>query len=382
MKKIICLLICLVLFVPFAVHAEGLDGVNAKSYILIEQSTGNVLQEMNADEKLPIASVTKIMTMLLIMERIDSGALSFDEMVTVSENAMSYGGSTMFLETGEQLSVNDMLKGIAVASANDGCVAMSEHIAGSESAFVDMMNEKARELGMENTHFMNTNGLDEDNHYSSARDVALMSRELLNHPKITDYTSIWTDELRGGKFKLANTNKLIRFYTGANGLKTGSTSAALCCLSASAVRNDMQLIAVVLAAPTSAERFSSARALLDYGFANYAVTHLCAKDEEICDADVINGISDTVKAVAAEKKDIVGSKTEMEGIEKQVHLNENITAPLKIGDTIGEMEFLRNGEVVDRVELCAASDVEKKGIGKIILDLVSRFFTDQLNQSR
>ena len=195
------------------------------------------------------------MTMLLICEAVDNGKITLEDMVPVSENAMSYGGSTMFLEAGEQLSVNDMLKGIAVASANDGCVAMAEFLEGSETAFVDKMNEKAKELGMENTQFMNTNGLDEDGHYSSARDVALMSHELLKHPVILNYTTIWTDSLRDGKFKLANTNKLVRFYSGANGLKTGSTSKALCCISASAIRDDMQLIAVVLGAPTSAKRF-------------------------------------------------------------------------------------------------------------------------------
>ena len=254
MKTRICFFILsIIMLFTVTVKAENetFDGVDAKSYILMEQSTGRVLAESNPDEQLPIASVTKIMTMLLIMEAVDEDVITLNDMVTVSENAMSYGGSTMFLETGEQLSVNDMLKGIAVASANDGCVAMAEHLAGSESGFVEKMNTRAKELGMENTHFMNTNGLDEDNHYSSARDVAIMSRELLKHPKITDYTSIWTDELRGGKFQLANTNKLIRFYTGANGLKTGSTSQALCCLSASAVRIDMQLFAVVLGAPTS-----------------------------------------------------------------------------------------------------------------------------------
>ncbi len=214
MKKVICFFACAILmFSGLKVCAEGdmPDGVNAKACILIEQSTGEVLLEMNPDEQLPIASVTKIMTMLVIMEEIDAGNLSYDDMVSVSENAMSYGGSTMFLEAGEQLSVTDMLKGIAVASANDGCVAMAEHISGSESAFVDRMNQTAEKLGMENTNFMNTNGLDEDNHYSSARDVAIMSKELLNYPEITKYTSIWTDELRGGKLELANTNKLIRF---------------------------------------------------------------------------------------------------------------------------------------------------------------------------
>ena len=244
MQKRICFLILSIsLFFSTGVKAEKvqLDGIEAKSYILIEQSTGRVLSENNADEQLPIASVTKVMTMLLIMEAIEDGKITFNDMVTVSENAMSYGGSTMFLEAGEQLTVHDMLKGIAVASANDGCVAMAEHLTGSETAFIEQMNKKAKELGMKNTNFVNTNGLDEENHYSSARDVAIMSRELLNHPEITKYTSIWTDELRDGKFQLANTNKLIRFYSGANGLKTGSTSQALCCLSASAKRDGMQL---------------------------------------------------------------------------------------------------------------------------------------------
>ena len=209
MKKIISILITtLFLLNSVTVYAVGEVETDAKSCLLMEASSGEVLYEDNADEQLPIASVTKVMTMLLIMEQIESGNLSFDTMISVSENAMSYGGSTMFLEAGEELTVNDMLKGIAVASANDGCVAMAEHISGSESAFVDMMNKRASELGMTNTHFMNTNGLDEDNHYSSARDVAIMSRELLKHEKITDYTSIWTDSLRDGKFELANTNKL------------------------------------------------------------------------------------------------------------------------------------------------------------------------------
>lgn len=376
MKKVICFFVCTILMLTnVTVRAEGEvpDGVNAKACILIEQSTGEVLKEMNADEQLPIASVTKIMTMLLIMEEIEEGRLSFDDMVTVSENAMSYGGSTMFLETGEQLSVNDMLKGIAVASANDGCVAMAEHICGSESAFVDKMNEKAKELGMTNTNFMNTNGLDEENHYSSARDVAIMSRMLLNYPKITDYTSIWTDELRGGKFQLANTNKLIRFYTGANGLKTGSTSEALCCLSASAKRNDMQLIAVVLGAPTSAERFASAKALLDFGFANYHITHLVNKDDIICDVSVSNGDKDYIKAYASESKSVLRSKSDNTEFEKQVYINPDLIAPINKGDTVGRMDFVLNGSVADSIELKACETVNKKGLGTILKELLLGF---------
>ena len=376
MKARICFFILsFVMLFTTAVKADNpvSDDVDAKAYILIEQSTGKVLAEDKADEKLPIASVTKIMTMLLIMEAVDDGVIALDDMVEVSENAMSYGGSTMFLETGEKLSVHDMLKGIAVASANDGCVAMAEHLTGSESAFVDAMNKRAKELGMNNTNFMNTNGLDEDNHYSSARDVAIMSRELLNHPKITDYTSIWMDELRDGKFQLANTNKLIRFYTGANGLKTGSTSQALCCLSASAKRDGMQLIAVVLGAPTSDKRFSSARALLDYGFANYKINHLVEKKGKICDANIINGTEDTVSAIAKEDKFILCEKNNNKEIKRRVFLDDDIKAPIKKGTVLGYTEFVRDGEIIDKVDIISKKDIKKKGIGRIIKDIVVGF---------
>ncbi len=349
-------------------------GLNAKSAILMEDSTGKVLYESNPDERVPIASVTKVMTMLLIMEAVDSGKITLDDMVTVSENAMSYGGSTMFLEAGEQLTVNDMMKGIAVASANDGCVAMAEHLAGSESAFVDMMNAKAQELGMENTHFMNTNGLDEDNHYSSARDVAIMSRELIKHKTIFNYTSIWMDTLRGGKFQLANTNKLIRFYEGANGLKTGSTSKALCCLSATAKRNDMQLIAVVLGAPTSAERFSSAKSLLDYGFANYAVNTQITAGDEIDRVHVEKGVDNEVSVVAADTYSTLVKKGQEDNVTKEIILDEQITAPLEAGEKLGTMKISRDGETLAEIDLNAANEVEKKGIGLIVKDFFRMIF--------
>lgn len=360
------------------VFAEGEQetdlGLNAKSAILMEDSTGKVLYESNPDERVPIASVTKVMTMLLIMEAVDSGKITLDDMVTVSENAMSYGGSTMFLEAGEQLTVNDMMKGIAVASANDGCVAMAEHLAGSESAFVDMMNAKAQELGMENTHFMNTNGLDEDDHYSSARDVAIMSRELIKHKTIFNYTSIWMDTLRGGKFQLANTNKLIRFYEGANGLKTGSTSKALCCLSATAKRNDMQLIAVVLGAPTSAERFSSAKSLLDYGFANYAVNTQVTAGDEIERVHVEKGVDNEVSVVAGDTYSTLVKKGQEDNVTKEVILDEQITAPLEAGEKLGTMKISRDGETLAEIDLNAANAVEKKGIGLIVKDFFRMIF--------
>lgn len=384
MKKVICFFICVCFMMQsVAVFAEGNTdlGLNAKSAILMEESTGNILYESNPDERLPIASVTKVMTMLLIMEAVDSGKISLDDMVTVSENAMSYGGSTMFLETGEQLTVNDMLKGIAVASANDGCVAMAEHLAGSESAFVDMMNERAKELGMENTHFMNTNGLDEDDHYSSARDVAIMSRELMKHETIFNYTSIWMDTLRGGKFQLANTNKLIRFYDGANGLKTGSTSKALCCLSAAAKRNDMQLIAVVLGAPTSAERFASAKSLLDYGFANYAVNTQITAGDEVQKIAVEKGVDKEVDVVAGDSCSTLVKKGQEDNITKEIKIDETITAPIEAGQKIGTMTISRDGEVIADIDLNALSAVEKKGIGLIIKDFFATIFFGSNNDT-
>lgn len=384
MKKVICFFICVCFMMQsVVVFAEGNTdlGLNAKSAILMEESTGNILYESNPDERLPIASVTKVMTMLLIMEAVDSGKISLDDMVTVSENAMSYGGSTMFLETGEQLTVNDMLKGIAVASANDGCAAMAEHLAGSESAFVDMMNEKAKELGMENTHFMNTNGLDEDDHYSSASDVAIMSRELMKHETIFNYTSIWMDTLRGGKFQLANTNKLIRFYDGANGLKTGSTSKALCCLSAAAKRNDMQLIAVVLGAPTSAERFASAKSLLDYGFANYAVNTQITAGDEVQKIAVEKGVDKEVGVVAGDSCSTLVKKGQEDNITKEIKIDETITAPIEAGQKIGTMTISRDGEVIADIDLNASSAVEKKGIGLIIKDFFATIFFGSNNDT-
>ena len=378
MKRIISLIISVSVILGTVATAEGENApelnIDARAAILIEQESGTVMYEMNSDEQMPIASVTKIMTMLLIMEAVDSGQIALDDMVTVSENAMSYGGSTMFLETGEKLSVNDMLKGIAVASANDGCVAMAEFLAGSEDAFVDMMNKKAAELGMKNTHFMNTNGLDEDNHFSSARDVAIMSRELLKHKTIFNYTSIWMDTLRGGKFQLANTNKLIRYYDGANGLKTGSTSKALCCLSASAKRDDMQLIAVILGAPTSQKRFDGARTLLDYGFATYTVSTQVSAGDNMGTVPVEKGITGEVGAIAAEGYSALLKKGSTEAIEKEIDWYENITAPVVAGDKVGTLKITHNGETLAEIDLNAASEVKKKGIGDIIRDLLLSVF--------
>lgn len=374
MKRLISL--CCAFFVAFSTlgaRAEGLS-TTAKSVLLMEQSTKEVLYESNADEKLPIASVTKIMTMLLIMEAIDSGKIKMEDMVTVSERAMSMGGSTMFLETGEQLSVYEMLKGIAVASANDGCVAMAEFISGSEEAFVEQMNKRAAELGMTNTSFVNTNGLDDDNHYSSARDVALMSAELLKHDKIFEFTTIWTDKMNNGKYDLANTNKLIRFYPGANGLKTGSTSKAMCCLSASALRDDMQLIAVVLAAPTSNDRFSDAKALLDYGFANYKVEKPVNAGDEICTVPVKKGVEEEIKVKAESSFSILCQKGSSEEIQVETFMPDEIKAPVAAGEVLGKMIFKKGEEQIGEVDLVAGQDVLKKSFGEYLKELFTSLF--------
>jgi len=371
-KRFVSVFILLAIFTNTHIYAEPLTP-EVKSAILMEASTGTVLYEQNADEHLPIASVTKIMTMLLIMERIDSGALSFDDMVTVSENAMSYGGSTMFLEAGETLSVHDMMKGIAVASANDGCVAMAEHIAGSEAAFVDMMNEKARELGMNDTVFLNTNGLDAEGQYSSARDVAIMSRELIKHEKVFEYTKIWTDTLRDGKFELANTNRLIRFYSGATGLKTGSTSQAGCCLSATAQRDGMSLIAVVLGAPNTKSRFASATTLLNHGFSGYSVTKQIEKGEPTGLVVVSKGVQKDVMTEAADGFSILSPKANPRNIEKSVVLSDTIVAPIKKGDKLGEITFSENGEKLYSVDIVASGSVKKKGFHLVLSDVLHSF---------
>ncbi len=358
MRKMICYFLCAVFVFSGVCYAEPVE-VPAKSYILMEADSGAVLLEGEADTRLPIASVTKIMTMLLIAEAIDSGRISLSDMVTVSQRAMDMGGSTMFLEAGESLSVHDMLKGIAVASANDGCVAMAEHLEGSEEAFVAKMNKRAEELGMENTHFVNTNGLDAPEHYSSAGDVAKMSRELISHEFIFGYTTIWTDSLRDGKFELANTNKLIRFYDGANGLKTGSTSEAGCCLSASAKRGDMQLIAVVLGAGNSKDRFNGARALLDYGFSSYKVDIACHKGDSVVNVPVKGGVKAQVCGVISEDVKVLCGVSEANDITIETE-TDTLTAPIYVGEKIGTAKVSQNGVEIKKVDITASETVEKK----------------------
>ena len=334
--------------------------VTAPSAILMEQTTKQVLYELDADKKMPIASVTKTMTMLLIMEAIDGGKIKYTDMVTTSEHAASMGGSQVFLEVGEQMSVDEMLKSIAVSSGNDAAVAMAEHISGTEEAFVEQMNKRASELGAKNTHFINCNGLDEtDEHYSTARDVALISAELLRHPDIEKYLTIWMDTIRNGQFGLSNTNKLIRFYQGANGIKTGSTSIAKYCLSASAKRDNMQLIAVVLGAPSTADRFSSASKLLDYGFANYAIADNSSYKAKIPKIKVAGGTESEVGAEIGGGLNAVVRKGNQNKITVKIKTKDKLNAPVKKGDKVGEAVFYIDGKELTRRNVVAKKDVDE-----------------------
>lgn len=354
---------------------ENFLDLSCESAILISQDTGEVLYEHNAHEKLRPASVTKVMTILLIMEEIDSGRLSYSDKIACSETASSMGGSQIWLDATEELTVDEMLKAICVVSANDCTVAMAEHIAGSEEMFVEKMNQRAKELGMNDTTFKNCHGIDEDGHETSSYDIALMSRELLkNHPEITKYTTIWMDSLRDGKSELVNTNKLIKNYQGSTGLKTGSTSLALFNLSASATRENLSLIAVVMRAPTTKERFSCARKLLDYGFSNYQYKKLAEKDCEVMKVPVMKG---TEAEVAVKYSDSVGKvmkKKEDGNVEQEVIINGDIIAPIQKGDVLGNVFYRVNGEEVASVELVADSSVEKLSFFNMGKRVVKKWF--------
>ena len=361
MRFICCLLILILSLSMIAIGAPATSGVevNAKAAVLIEASTGQVLYELNPNEHLSIASVTKVMTMLLIMEALDGGRIHLDDMVVCSDYAASMGGSQIYLEPGEQMSVHDMIKSIAVASANDACVAMAEHIMGSETAFIEEMNKRAMELGMKNTNFVNTNGLDEPNHYSSAYDVALVSKELLKHPKITEYLTIWMDSVRNGEFGLANTNRLVRFYNGANGIKTGSTSEALYCLSAGAKRDGMQLIAVVLGAPTTNDRFNSASKLLDYGFANYAIMNEANDGKPLSMVKVHKGTEEELGVVPNGQLQVLLPKGKQSMVKKNMILPQTILAPVKQGQKVGQIEYILDNKSLGTVDLIAQKNVNR-----------------------
>ena len=362
MKRIgIFLALCMVLLCITPVQAANLD-VAAKSALLMDMATGTVLYEQNAHEKLAPASVTKVMTMLLIMEAIDSGKIGWDDMVTVSESAAAKGGSQIYLKVGETMSVSDMLKSVAVSSANDCACALAEHIAGSESAFVEKMNIRAGQLGMNDTHFVNCTGLDDDpnakEHLTSAYDIAIMSRELmLNHPDIQKFTTIWMDTVRNGAFGLANTNKLIRFYPGATGLKTGFTSSAGYCLSATAQRDGLGLIAVVMGAKTSQERFAGCKAMLDYGFANFA---LIQPDLPMQNSIPVKlGTQESVNAIPSEDVKLLLDKGQKDQVNTQLTLEESLTAPVSKGQKVGTLTVRVGDQILSQVPMVAEDAVPR-----------------------
>lgn len=349
--------------------------LEAGAAILIEQNSGQILYGYNVHERLHPASVTKVMSLLLIMEALDSGKITLDTQIPCSTNAASMGGSQIWLDTRETLNVNDMLKAIAVVSANDCVVALAEYLVGTEEGFVQMMNDKAKELGMNDTTFKNCHGLDEDDHLTSAYDIALMSRELLTkHPKITEYTTIWTDTLRDGKSSLSNTNKLVRNYAGCTGLKTGSTSLALYNLSASATRDGLSLIAVVMKAPTAAKRFSNATSLLDYGFSNFSYKTFAVQGDVVKSISVNKGVQNEVNAVYETSPALLIKKGEESNITYEINLNDSIQAPVDKGQILGTITYSMNGNVLLRTNLVAENSIEKSGFLNITKNIFSIWF--------
>lgn len=349
--------------------------LSCESAVLIEQTTGTVLYEKEPHKILRPASVTKIMTILLIMEAIDNGQIGYDTKITCSEEAASMGGSQIWLEVGETLTVDEMLKAICIVSANDCCVAMAEHIAGTESAFVIKMNEKAKQLGMNDTTFKNCHGIDEDGHLTSSYDIALMSKELLNkYPEVTKYTTTWMDSLREGQAELVNTNKLIRTYEGATGLKTGSTSLALYNLSASATRENLSLIAVVLRAPTPTERVSNARNLLDYGFSNYEFVSTSTKGKVVKKVKVEKGTQKELELSYKETSGTILKRGMSANVESKININKKISAPIKQGDILGKVEFYVDGKKIASSDLIANSSIEKIGVFTNFKYIVKNWF--------
>ena len=342
---------------------------------LIEQNSGLIIYDYNMHEKLRPASVTKIMSLLLIMEALDSGKIQLTDKIPCTEDAAKLGGSQIWLDVRETLTVEEMLKAICVVSANDCVVAMADYLEGSQDAFVKKMNQKAQELGMNDTTFKNCHGIDEDGHLTSAYDIAIMSRELLmNHPSITKYTTIWMDSLRDGKSSLVNTNKLVRNYNGCTGLKTGSTSIALYNLSASATRNNLSLIAVVLKAPTPAIRFSNAQKLLDYGFSNYTVTSFGQKGDVIKSVEIKKGTASSVDAILENDAEVLMSNGSSKDITQEIKLDDTFTAPILEGQKLGEVEFSINGNVVSTVNLVANKSSDKLSFGSIIKFVMNKWF--------
>lgn len=375
MKKLASLIMAILIAImpmnlSFANEDNAPLSVSSKSAILMDVGSGQILYEKNAHDKLPPASVTKVMTMLLICEALDSGKITLDDSVQISENAASMGGSQIFLEAGEVQKVDTLLKGIAVASANDGCVAMAEYIGGSVESFVDMMNAKAKELNMKDTNFVNTNGLPVDNHYTSAHDIAIMSRELLKHDVISKYLTTWMNQVVVGKKQitvgLANTNKLIKHYQGATGVKTGFTQQAKYCLSASAKRGDTHLVAVTLGAETSPERFKDATSLLNFGFANYESVKLCSKNDNIATLTLDKADEQKINLVAKEDLSVLIKKGGNKDFTRKIKVNENPTIPIKKGTNLGYVEIYQGKTLVGKVDLVNTKDIQKASYLKML----------------
>lgn len=376
-------LICAVLAALLCLNAGAAEvDVPAPSAVLMDAATGTVLYEKDARQSLPPASVTKVMTLLLVMEALEDGAIGWDDTVIASEYAAGKGGSQVFLAPGEGMRMDEMLKSVVVSSANDCATALAEHVAGSEEAFVERMNARAKELGMDDTHFVNCTGLDDDpaaaEHRSSARDIAIMSRELLKHDAIRNYTTIWMDTVRGGKFGLSNTNKLVRFYKGTTGLKTGYTSAAGHCLSASAERDGMELIAVVMHCASSAERFSSAKQLLDYGFANFA---LAPPEPETVPVPVRLGTRPAVNPVPQDDAPILVRKAQRGILRMQTELAPEVEAPVQAGQVLGQLRIYAGDELLSEIPMVAEADVPRLGVFGIALRLLDRICFGEYMQS-
>ncbi|MBS4173340.1 D-alanyl-D-alanine carboxypeptidase family protein [Bacillus sp. FJAT-49736] len=377
MKKISSFICCLILISSLGIgsgHTFAAEGKtelanDAKSAILIERDTGSILYEKNSHEKLAPASMTKIMTMLLIMKAIDNGTLSWKEKVRTSEYAASMGGSQIFLEPGEEMTVEQMLKGIAIGSANDAAVAMAEKIAGSEESFVEMMNKEAKTLGLKDTHFQNTTGLPVKDHYSSAYDMAIMAKSLLKYEDITKYTGTYEDYLRENtdkKFWLVNTNKLVRFYPGVDGLKTGFTNEAKFCLTATAKKNNMRVIAVVFGAPSTKVRNAQVTKMLDYAFSQYATHPLYKNGQSLGEVKISKGEKKYIHAVTNEPISVLTKKGEkVDHLKKNIKLNENLKAPIRKGDIVGSLTIMKDGKVLVKSDLVAKENVKTAGWWKL-----------------
>lgn len=378
MKRIISFLLCIIIagaffsFSAFSANEDEKLDVKAKSYVLMDVSNGKLLLGKNEHERLYPASVTKIMTLLLVIEKIDSGKLSLEDKVTASTAAAGKGGSQIWLKEGETMTVDELLRAAAIGSANDACTALAEHIAGSEEGFVKLMNAKANELGMKDTNFENCTGLDDDteNHLTSAYDIALMSRELLSHERIQNYTTVWMDSLRSGATELVNTNKLVRFYKGTTGLKTGTTSKAGHCISASAMRKNLHLIAVVLGAENSTDRFEGAKALLNYGFANYETVTPNFDSSLITDVNIIKGIEQSVtpqveKVLPMTLETGTGAK-----IQPKINLALSVEAPVEKGQVLGTLDFEIDGNVIASYNIVSPVEIRKINFGDMLIRLL------------